>query len=43
LPVGIQIVGRRREDLEVLQLAYAFERETGLWKQRPPVADGKPI
>jgi amidase len=43
LPVGIQIVGRRREDLGVLQLAYAFERETGLWKQRPPVADGKPI
>src|SRR5829696_8891020 len=35
-PVGVQIVGRRREDLGVLQLAYAFERETGLWKQRLP-------
>jgi amidase len=40
LPVGIQIVGRHRDDLGVLQLARAFERATGFWKQRPPVADG---
>jgi amidase len=39
LPVGIQIVGRHRDDLGVLQLARAFERATGFWKQRPPVAD----
>jgi amidase len=42
LPVGIQIVGRHRDDLGVLQLARAFERTTGFWKQRPPVADGWP-
>ncbi len=40
LPVGVQIVGRHRDDLGVLQLAHAFEQETGFWKQRPPVADG---
>ena len=28
LPVGIQIVGRFRRDMEVLQLAYAFEQRT---------------
>jgi amidase len=39
LPVGIQIVGRHRDDLGVLQLARAFEQETSFWKQRPPVAD----
>ena len=39
LPVGIQIVGRHRDDLGVLQLARAFERATGFWKQRPPVAE----
>jgi amidase len=35
LPVGIQIVGRHNDDLGVLQLAYAFERETQVWKRRP--------
>jgi amidase len=38
LPVGIQIVGRYRQDLSVLQLAHAFERETNVWKQRPAIA-----
>ena len=38
LPVGVQIVGRHRDDLGVLQLAHAFEQETGFWKQGPPVA-----
>ena len=36
LPVGIQIVGRHRDDFGVLQLAHAFERTTGFWKRRPP-------
>ena len=40
LPVGIQIVGRPRDELGVLQLARAFEQETAFWKRRPPVADG---
>jgi amidase len=38
LPVGLQIVGRHRDDFGVLQLAHAFEQETGVWRQRPPIA-----
>ena len=38
LPIGIQIVGRHRDDLSVLQLAYAFQEATGIWRERPPVA-----
>jgi amidase len=38
LPVGVQIVGRPRDDLGVLQLAYAFEQVTGFGKHRPSVA-----
>ena len=37
LPVGVQIVGRHQDDWGVLQLAYAFEQATGIWKQRPPI------
>jgi amidase len=39
LPVGLQIVGRYRDDLGVLQLAHAFESETGFWKRRPQIAE----
>jgi amidase len=35
LPVGIQIVGRHRDDLGVLQLAYAFEQATNFGQRRP--------
>lgn len=35
LPVGLQIVGRYRDDFGVLQLAHAFEGATGAWKRRP--------
>ena len=38
LPVGLQIVGRYRDDFGVLQLAHAFERETRVWQQRPAIA-----
>ena len=38
LPVGIQIVGRYRDDLAVLQLAHAFEQATGFGKTRPSLA-----
>lgn len=38
LPVGIQIVGRFRDDLGVLQLAHAFETATQFWRQRPEIA-----
>ena len=38
LPVGIQIVGRYRDDLGVLQIAYAFEQATGFARRRPNIA-----
>jgi len=37
LPIGLQIVGRRGRDFEVLQLAYAFERATHHALRRPPL------
>jgi len=39
LPVGLQIVGRHRDDLSVLQLAHAFEQATGHGTRRPPLLD----
>jgi len=39
LPVGVQIVGRHNDDFGVLQLAYAFEKATGFWKQQPTIAE----
>ncbi|MFY9315590.1 MAG: amidase [Burkholderiales bacterium] len=38
LPVGLQIVGRYRDDFGVLQLAHAFGEETGAWRRRPAIA-----
>ena len=38
LPVGIQIVGRYRDDLGVLQMAHAFEQATGFGLKRPKIA-----
>ena len=38
LPVGVQIVGRNKEDFSVLQMAHAFEEATGFGKQRPVIA-----
>jgi amidase len=38
LPVGIQIVGRYRDDFGVLQLAHAFEQATGFGRKRPEIA-----
>jgi amidase len=37
LPVGIQIVGRYRDDFGVLQFAHAFEQATQVWKRRPQI------
>ena len=37
LPVGLQLVGRPRDEIGLLQLGSAFEQETNFWKQRPPV------
>jgi amidase len=38
LPVGIQIVGRYRDELGVLQIAKAFEKETEFWKTIPKIS-----
>jgi amidase len=38
LPVGLQVVGPHRNDLRVLQVAYAFEQQTGYALRRPPIA-----
>ena len=39
LPVGVQIVGRHRDDWSVLQIAHAFEQATRHGRRRPPVLD----
>jgi amidase len=38
LPVGVQIVGRYKDDFGVLQMAYAFEQATRVGERRPPIA-----
>ena len=38
LPVGLQIVGRYKDDVSVLQLGYAFEQATRVGERRPPIA-----
>ncbi|HVZ47251.1 MAG TPA: amidase [Gemmatimonadaceae bacterium] len=38
LPVGIQLVGRYRDDFALLQLAFAFEQATGVGARRPEVS-----
>ena len=38
LPVGVQIVGRDKQDFSVLQMAHAFEEATGFGKKRPAIA-----
>lgn len=38
LPVGVQIVGRFRDDLNVLKLAHAFEQDTRIGLRRPVVS-----
>jgi amidase len=42
LPVGLQIVGRYRDDFGVLQLAHAYEARTEFWKRRPAAAEESP-
>jgi amidase len=40
LPIGLQIVGRHHRDLDVLELAHAFEQATRLTaRRRPPVVN----
>lgn len=39
LPIGLQIVGRHRDEWSVLQMAYAFEQSVGGSFRTPSVAD----
>ena len=39
LPVGVQMVGRYRDELGILQLAHALEQQHPLWKNVPPVCE----
>jgi amidase len=36
LPVGLQIVGRNKQDFSVLQMAHAYEQATRFGKKHPP-------
>jgi amidase len=38
LPVGMQVVGRYRDDFGLLQLAHAFEQARPPLPSRPPLA-----
>jgi amidase len=39
LPIGIQIVGRHRDDFGVLQLAHAFEKKTFFSNRKPTICN----
>jgi amidase len=38
LPIGVQIVGRNKQDFSVLQMAHAFEQATNFGKNRSSIA-----
>jgi amidase len=40
LPVGLQIVGRDKQDVGVLQMAHAFEQATRFGERRSAIAPG---
>ena len=43
LPVGLQLVGKPRDDLGVLQLAHAFEKATRFYQKIPKLALSHPV
>jgi len=42
LPIGIQIVGKPRGDLELLKLAHCFEQATRHYERKPPICAAAP-
>ena len=38
LPVGLQLIGRSFDEATLLKTADAFERDTGWWKEAPPLS-----
>ena len=41
LPVGLQLTGRRFDEATMLRIGDAYERDTGWWKQEPPIPHGR--
>jgi amidase len=39
LPVGVQIIGRYRDELGLLQFAHAFEQRTRTGERRPVILE----
>jgi aspartyl-tRNA(Asn)/glutamyl-tRNA(Gln) amidotransferase subunit A len=39
LPLALQVVGRPFDEATVLRIGHAYERATGWWSRRPPIAD----
>ncbi|MBW2058729.1 MAG: Asp-tRNA(Asn)/Glu-tRNA(Gln) amidotransferase subunit GatA [Deltaproteobacteria bacterium] len=37
LPIGLQLLGRSFDEKTLLQTAYTFEQETGVYLERPPI------
>jgi amidase len=37
LPIGVQLVGKPRGDLELLKIAHWFEQSTQFYRQRPSI------
>jgi len=35
LPIGLQLTGRRLDEVTILRVADAYEQEAGWWKERP--------
>jgi amidase len=40
LPMGIQIIGKRQAEMDVLRMAHAYEQATGWVQKRPPAMLG---
>ena len=37
MPIGLQIIGRNKDEMTLLQSAYALEQELGIYTKRPNI------
>ena len=42
LPVGLQVVGRHRQEFSIFQFAHALEQAAPWWRERPPIVANAP-